>query len=477
MSRTLILMYVLLASFQSIQAQDSFIRHYGYGSGQGFSLLINTSGNFVIAGTKFQASSHQQFCAYEISVLGDTVRLSHYGTDSLDQANQIIQTLDGGYFLAGYTNGMFSNYRNIYLVRTTSSGDTIWSRSIGGQGEESANGAIQLNSGEFLICGRTNYNSHGLFDFLLIKVDANGDTLWTKVIGGSENEEANSIQHTSDDGLIIAGYTESYPEGSKNCYLVKTDMAGDTLWTRSYGGPENDYLLAAKQTSDGGYVMTGVTQSIGVSTENMYVIRTNSFGDTLWTRSYGQIGRWSWGHDIIETADGGFAITGLIRTASPNGGSDLYLVKVDGFGSVEWEHEFKIEPSNTSYTSSEGFSLIQTADGGFATAGRWFNGSTYEVLLIKTDGYGMVGLSEFSRSDGIGFSPNPMSAYSILKFDNSPGDNYTLDIYNSSGQLVHSRSGIREDQIVIERADLVTGLYQVVLYSSSQKFSGRIVVE
>lgn len=477
MRRTLIFIYVLLASLPSIRAQNSFIHHYGYASGQGLSLLINTSGNFVIAGTKFQGLNHQQFCAYEINVFGDTVRLSHYGTDSLDQANQIIQTLDGGYFLAGYTSGLFSNYRNIYLVRTTSSGDTIWSRSIGGQGEESANGAVQLSSGEFLICGRTNRNSHGLFDLLLVKVDADGDTLWTKVIGGSGNEEANSIQQTSDDGLIIAGYTESYPAGSKNCYLVKTDLDGDTLWTRSYGGPEDDYLLAVKQTSDGGYVMTGVTQSIGVSTENMYVIRTNSFGDTLWTRSYGQIGRWSWGHDIIETADGGFAITGLIRTASPNGGSDVYLVKVDGSGTVEWEHEFKIEPSNTAYTSSEGFALIQTADGGFAIAGRWFNGGTYEVLLIKTDSYGMVGLSELSRSDGIGVAPNPMSAYSILKFDNSHGNDHTLDLYNSSGQLVRSRSGIREDQVVIERAGLLAGLYQVVLYSGSRKFSGRIIVE
>lgn len=477
MSRSLNLILVILTLLQSVSGQDSFIRHYGYGSGQGFSLLINTSGNFVIAGTKYQASNHQQFCAYEINMLGDTVSLSYYGTDSLDQANQIIQTLDGGYFLAGSTNGMFSSYRNIYLVRTTSSGDTIWSRSIGGQGEESADGVIQLNSGEFIICGRTKYNSHGLFDFLLIKVDANGDTLWSRVIGGSENEEAKSIQHTSDGGLIIAGYTESYPVGSKNCFLVKTDMSGDTLWTRSYGGSANDYLHAVKQTSDGGYIMTGVTHSIGVSTENMYVIRANSIGDTLWTRSYGQVGRWSWGHDIIETADGGFAITGLIRTASPNGGSDLYFVKVDAMGFVEWEHEFKIEPSNTSYTSSVGHSLLQTPDGGFAIAGRWFNGGTYEVLLIKTQADGTVGIGEMPNASGFEVFPNPFRDYSTLKFNNPTGEPFTMNLYSSSGQLVMTSANIRADQYVIERANLANGLYHVVLHSKSHNFSGRLMVE
>lgn len=462
---------------QSMCGQNSFIRHYGPSSGQGHSLLINTSGNYIIAGSRYQGLSHHQFCAYEINQAGDTVRLSQYGTDSLDQANQIIQTFDGGYFLAGYTNDMISNYRNILLVRTTGNGDVIWSKAIGGQGQESATGVAQLNTGEFMICGRTNFNSHGLFDFLMVKVNADGDTMWTKIIGGSENEEAYSIQNTSDGGFIIAGYTESYPAGSKNCYLVKTDEFGDTTWTRSYGGVNDDYLHAVKQTADGGFIMTGVTNSIGVSTENMYVIRTNSIGDTLWTRSYGQIGRWSWGHDIIETADGGFAITGLIRTASPNGGSDLYLVKIDALGSVEWEHEFKIEPSNTSYTSSIGHSLIQMSDGGFAIAGRWFNASTFEVLLIKTEADGSVGIGEISNATTIDFFPNPFSESSTLKFNNPTGEPFTMNLYSSNGQLVMTKANIRSDQHVIERANLANGLHHVVLHSKSHNFSGRLIVE
>lgn len=265
--------------------------------------------------------------------------------------------------------------------------------------------------------------------------------------------------------------------GSKNCFLVKTDMSGDTLWTRSYGGSANDYLHAVKQTSDGGYIMTGVTHSIGVSTENMYVIRANSIGDTLWTRSYGQVGRWSWGHDIIETADGGFAITGLIRTASPNGGSDLYFVKVDAMGFVEWEHEFKIEPSNTSYTSSVGHSLLQTPDGGFAIAGRWFNGGTYEVLLIKTQADGTVGIGEMPNASGFEVFPNPFRDYSTLKFNNPTGEPFTINLYSSSGQLVMTSANIRADQYVIERANLANGLYHVVLHSKSHNFSGRLMVE
>lgn len=477
MRSTTFLLSVMMALSQSLWGQNSFIRHYGPTSGQGHSLLINTSGDYIIAGTQYQGTSHDQFCAYEINLQGDTVRLSNYGTDSLDQANQIIQTFDDGYFIAGYTKDMVSEYRNILIVRTTGNGDVLWRKAIGGQGQESATGVAQINSGDFMLCGRTNFNSHGLFDFLIIKVNANGDTLWTQVIGGSENEEANSIQNTSDGGFIIAGYTESYPVGSKNCYLVKTDEYGDTIWTRSYGGPDDDYLHAVKQTADGGYIMTGVTNSFGVSTENMYAIRTNSIGDTLWTRFYGQAGRWSWGHDIIETADGGFALTGLIRTASLNGGSDLYLVKVDAIGIVEWEHEFKIEPSNTSYTSSIGHSIVQTSDGGFAIAGRWFNASTFEVLLIKTEADGSVGVGEISNAIATEFFPNPFSDYTTVKFNNPAGEPFTMNLYSSNGQLIMAKTNLRANQLVIERANLANGLYHVVLHSRLHNFSGRLIVE
>lgn len=477
MGRGISIFTIVMSASQVLCGQDSFIRHYGPFSGEGYSLLINTADNYIVAGTKYQSMNHQQFCTYEIDQQGDTLRLSHFGTDSLDKANQIIQTSDGGYFLAGYTSGLFSSYSNIFLVHSTNTGDIIWSKEIGGLGQERATGVIQVSSGDFVVCGRTNYNSHGLFDVLLVKINANGDTLWTKVIGGIEDEEANSIQNTSDGGFIIAGYTESYPVGTKNCYLVKTDENGDTTWTRSYGGVNDDYLHSVKQTSDGGYIMTGVTQSTGVSTENMFVVRTDSFGDTLWTRSYGQVGRWSWGNDIIETVNGGYAITGLIRTASPNGGSDLYLMKIDASGSVEWEHEFKIEPSNTSWTSSIGHSLVQTPDDGFAVAGKWFSGSTYEILLLKTEPDGSVGVGEILDDNGFEFVPNPFSVYTILKFNNKLNDRFTMNLYNSNGQLVMTRTNIREDQVVIERANLASGLYNVVLHSRLRKYSGRIVVE
>ncbi len=477
MKKTLIILTLCVLTIDSI-AQISFIKHYGEFTGQGNSLIINSSSNYIIAGRKNYTSNFDQFCTYELNSLGDTLWLKHYGTDSLEQANQIIQTVDGGYATIGLSTGYWSSYRNIYLVKTTNTGIVAWTKQIGGQGQENGTAIVQTVSGEYFIGGTSSYNSNGLFDFYLVKTDVNGDTLWTKKYGGVQNEEANSMRQTSDGGFILSGYSESFSFGSKDFYLVKTNSLGDTLWTKHYGGSLVEISKSVRQTSDGGYIMTGYSQSFGISTENMYVIKTNSIGDTLWTKTYGQVGRYSWGNDIIQTTDGGYAVTGLIKTASTNGGYDLYLVKIDVSGNVQWEKEFKIEPTNTAYTSSDGRSILQTSDGGFAISGAWFSGSTYELLFIKTDNNGTVGLSELQANSTFTVFPNPFDQSATLQFENSQNKKYTLTIYDSEGRLVSTIVNTTSDKIEIERNDLTNGLYFFQLRTDKEiRATGKLIIE
>jgi len=114
-----------------------------------------------------------------------------------------------------------------------------------------------------------------------------GDTLWTRTYGGSSSDIGWSVQQTSDGGYIIAGYTESFGAGGYDVYLVKTNSSGNTLWTRTYGGTEGDYGYSVQQTSDGGYIIAGRTSSFGAGSYDVYLVRTDSYGDTLWTRSDG----------------------------------------------------------------------------------------------------------------------------------------------------------------------------------------------
>ncbi|HOY30312.1 MAG TPA: T9SS type A sorting domain-containing protein [Bacteroidales bacterium] len=459
-------------------AQITFIKHYGEYSGQGNSLILNSCNNYIIAGRKYKSSDLDQFCIYELNAYGDTLWLNHYGTDSLEYANQIIQTVDGGYATVGYSSGCYSNYRNIYLVKTTNTGVVSWTKQIGGQGRENGTAIVQNVSGEYFIGGTSSYNSNGLLDFYLVKTNVNGDTLWTKKYGGSQSEEANSMRQTSDGGFILSGYSESFSFGSKDFYVVKTNSAGDTLWTKHYGGSLAEISKSVRQSSDGGYIMTGYSQSFGISTENMYVVKTNSLGDTLWTKTYGQAGRYSWGNDIIQTTDGGYAVTGFIETASTYGGFDLYLVKIDASGNVQWEKEFKIEPANTASTVSAGRSILQTSDGGFAIAGSWFSGSTNELLFIKTDNNGTVGLSELQTNPGFTVFPNPFHQSATLQFENSQNENFTLIIFDSEGRTLRTIVNTSPGKIEIERNNLSGGIYFFQLRTDKEICgTGKFIIE
>jgi len=132
---------------------------------------------------------------------------------------------------------------------------------------------------------------------------------WTRTYGGSSYDWGQSVQQTSDGGFVVAGYTSSFGAGGYDAYLIRTDANGDTLWTRTYGGSGHDYGYSVQQTADSGFVVAGYTYSFGAGSRDVYLIRTDATGDTLWTRTYGgedeDIGR-----SVQQTSDGGFVVAG-----------------------------------------------------------------------------------------------------------------------------------------------------------------------
>lgn len=478
MSKTTIIILSYFITILNVIAQDSFIRHYGEFTGKGNSLIINTDGNYIIAGGRSGTFSSDQFFTYELKANGDTIWFSHYGTEQREHANQIIQTLDGGYAMVGYSAEFLDAYSSIYFLKVTNTGEVSWSKLIGGAGHENATGIVQTNSGEYYIGGSSQHNSNGLFDFLLAKTNMNGDTIWTKKYGGLLNDEVTSMRQTSDGNLILCGYTESYMQDSIDMYVVKVNPNGDTLWTKHFGGPLEEVASSIRETSDGGYIVTGNSQSFGIANDNMYVVKLNAIGDTMWTKTYGQPNRYSRGSDIIETNDGGYAITGLIKTPSSNGGFDLYVVKIDVSGNVEWEKEFKIEPSNNLYTSSYGRSILQTEDGGFAISGSWFSGSTNELLFIKLNYDGTVRYEQPENITLCNVYPNPFSESAVLKLDLDGSTNYTLNLFDLAGQAIQTTNIKSTEQIEVERGSLPSGIYFFQLRTVNEiQAIGKLVIE
>ena len=309
---------------------------------------------------------------------GDTLWTRTYGGSDWDEAYSVQQTSDGGYIIAGSTSSFGAGGSDVYLVKTGSSGDALWTRSYGGSGDDYGFSVQQTSDGGYIIAGVTGSFGAGGYDVYLLKTDSSGDTLWTGTYGGNCYDYGRSVEQTSEGGYVIAGYTYLY--GPADVYLLKTNSSGETLWIRSYGGSRDDYGFSVQQTSDGGYIVTGATLSFGAGGADVYLLKTDSSGGSLWTRTYGG-SDYDDGYSVRQTSDGGYIIAGYTWSFGA-GLSDVYLLKTDSSGGTLW--------TRTYGGSSEdvGYSLQQTSDGGYVIAGVTysFGAGSSDVYLIGAAG-------------------------------------------------------------------------------------------
>ena len=206
--------------------------------------------------------------------------------------------------------------------------DTLWTRTYGGSARDVAWSVQQTADGGYIVAGGTVSFGAGDYDFYLVKTNSLGDPLWTRTYGGSSSDNAYSVQQTADGGYIVAGNTYSFGAGTPNLpnmYLVKTNSQGDTLWTRTYGGISYDAACSVQRTTDGGYMVAGRTYSFGAGSADFYLVKTNSQGDTLWTRTYGRSSA-DVAYSVQQTADGGYIVAGSTWYSDPSY-ADFYVVK------------------------------------------------------------------------------------------------------------------------------------------------------
>ncbi len=212
-----------------------------------------------------------------------------YGGKHDDRGYSVQQTTDGGYIIAGYSFSFRDSlYGDVYLIKTNASGDTAWTKTYGGTNVDVGWSVQQTSDGGYIVAGQTASFGAGYTDVYLIKTNASGDTTWTRTYGATYNDLGYSVQQTSDGGYVISGATDSYGVGG-DVYLVKTNAAGDTLWTRTCGGTGEERGYSVQQTTDGGYIVAGNTYIAGRN-HDVYIVKTNASGDTLWTRTCGGTG-------------------------------------------------------------------------------------------------------------------------------------------------------------------------------------------
>ncbi len=289
----------------------------------------------------------------------------------------IEQTTDGGCIIAGKTRSWGAGLYDAYLVKTDALGNTEWEKIFGGYYNDIAYSVEQTTDGGYIIAGCTGSSGAGANDFYLIKTDASGNTEWAKTIGGYADDIAYSVRQTTDSGYIILGYTESYGTGDKDFYMVKTDTAGNTEWEKTFGGADAEAGYSVEQTADGGYILAGYTYSYDVGGGDIYLIKTDTSGNSEWEMTFGGTG-WDTAESVEQTTDGGYIMAGYTDSYGA-GQTDAYLVRTDASGNTEWEKAI----GGDWYENAR--SVQQTTDGGYISAGQTssYGAGGWDAYLIK----------------------------------------------------------------------------------------------
>jgi hypothetical protein len=349
----------------------------------GHSLIQTSDGGYAIAGhTKSFGAGAWDVYVVKLDANGNLKWTKTIGGEKDDYGRSLIQTSDGGYATASETESFGTGGVDVYVVKLDANGNLQWTKTIGGPGDEIGFSLIQTSDGGYAIAGSTGSFGAGWYDVCAVKLDANGNLQWTKTIGGKDFEGGYSLIQTSDGGYAIAGYTESFGAGGRDVYVIKLDAKGNLQWTKTIGGLDDEIGHSLIQTSDGGYAIAGSTYSFGAGWADVYVVKLDANGNLQWTKTIG--GKdFEAGYSLIQTSDGGYAIAGYTDSFGA-GREDVYVVKLDANGNLQWTKT--IGGSKRDW----GHSIIQTSDGGYAIAGTTtsFGAGGEDVYVVKLDANG-----------------------------------------------------------------------------------------
>lgn len=279
-------------------------------------------------------------------------------------------TSDNNLLMVGSTSSFGAGNTDILVVKTNKDGDTLWTKIYGGASADLGFNSTQMTDGGYLICAfSTSWNGGGNSDAYLIRTNSNGDTLWTNSFGGADDDGFNSAIELAQGGNIIAcGFTESYGAGGNDIYIVKTNASGNMLWNKSIGAFSDDNMYSMLLTSDGKLLITGSTLSAGAGINDAFATMIDTNGNVLWAKTFGSTDV-DEAYSTVETPGGNFLISG--STAFGAGNYDAWLLKIDNAGTLLWNKTYGgaagLEDGNVIINAPGGNYLVVGRTGSFGT--------------------------------------------------------------------------------------------------------------
>ncbi len=440
---------VKLNSLGGIQWQKSL---GGSVADECYSLQQTADGGYILAGSSRSNDGdvtgnqgNNDVWIVKLSSTGSIQWQKTFGSISGEGASSVKQTTDGGYVVAGYASinggdvsGAHGN-DDFWILKLDSNGNLQWQKCLGGTDDDLASSIEQTADGGYIVGGGSKSidgdvtGNHGLNDYWVVKLSTTGSVQWQKSIGGSGDDGAASLQQTSDGGYIIIGNTSSndgdvfgyHPSGTDG-WIVKLNSLGSIEWQKCLGGPGIDSGSSIKQTTDGGYIASGRSASIG--------------GDV--TLNHGQL--------------------------------DTWVIKLDSIGFIQWQNSYG------SPFSEESYSIQQTSDGGYIALsivildGGDVSGShgNYDYWVVKLSP--LTGLRENENAEKIIVTPNPSNGKVTF---NCQENEYKIEIIDIKGRIVFKT--ISKNSInTIDLNEKDKGIYFYKITNSNKVIQqGKIIIQ
>ncbi|MGE5556954.1 MAG: hypothetical protein ACM3QV_00320 [Caulobacteraceae bacterium] len=282
-----------------------------------------------------------------------------YDGDYYDYGSFVQQTGDGGYIITGGVSPVYKGDRNVLLIKTDSEGNPEWQKSFGGDSFDYGYFVQCIDDVGYIIAGTTDSYGNGSGDVFLVRTDADGNMQWNRTYGGDRMDEGISLVQSGDGGYIVAGFTESFGNRGRDIYLVRTDVAGNTMWERTYGTSRNESAISIQPATDGGYIISGYAEDEDGKAKAC-LMKIDDRGDVRWEKQYDSPYD-SYAYSVQQTGDGGFVVSGY--TYIRPGISDMLLIRTDADGNVMWTK------SIGDNTGRKGYMAYPTDDGGYIAIG------------------------------------------------------------------------------------------------------------
>lgn len=418
------------------------------------SVIQLADSNFVLTG--YGGSAHQVILL-KVDKKGDVIWCKMYGNSSGQSAESVLSTSDGGLLINGADYAVI--HRGL-LMKTDAIGDTLWVKTNDTTCDATFKGITEFNNGGYAVTGNfwSNVTIHsGIY---LEKLNNSGDTLWTKVYSSNVGLNSFFVKPTIDGGCILFG--ELYTSGQYDLFVLKTDSVGNAMWARSYGGINDEHATDIKPGNDGGYILCGYTNSFGNGNNDGYLLKIDSIGDLLWSKTYGGTQTDNL-RQVCEAIDNGYVAVGNYSGSSSYG----YLIKTDSIGDTDCNSQIAATLTDTLFvTTTNGFNFIPMVYN-ISNASINSSGAVQAITLCTTIGYN----DSIIEENKIGVNPNPFYNSITIKYKSRIKRIVIRDLLG----VIVTDYKVDSPEITIDTHNLSHGIYILTVVSLSGVKSEKII--